>query len=567
MAPPANVSQTPARTVDCSIPDCQKQKVGGYKTKKGLTDHMQRWHQAAADVLSPMAATTRTLFHSGDKDPERATQGNSAGQVNSPKVITEGMFQCGACEHEDTTNENMTMHMKTHYKPKPMPIIEEPENATAVDSDDGNYPDDDHELAAMANLITVDKIVDTFEDVAYREMNPNDVETIEECHECFCKDQVIDNKEKLIQEKEVLVAEKSATALGLASTLKQKEKELRDSVAKYNKLEKESNEAKDQRKKDTDSLSEAIGSLTKCNNDLKVELAKEKSLRESLQNVNQPEVTIVSDAQVHVQESVQRVTMSKESTDNRCQACDKGFNAAKDLDRHMKDKHTESECPNCNKKSTSEKHADEHTFMDGDIVPETCEKSYCKREFISTAALAKHVKNSHFVHQRSVCTQCGEIINQNMKSHTEACGKKAPDSLERSREVCKHWKRGKCNRGQSCNFSHVGRQDISPSERQSTAKTPELCRNGPACSYLAKGRCKFDHHKTSRHQDRAPQHSRPTQGRGPRQEERTRCRFGANCDRVVNCPHLHSMEDFPMYDQSQRFQKTRARKNQGWSRS
>ena len=52
------------------------------------------------------------------------------------------------------------MHMKTHYKPKP--IIEETENATPVDNDDGNYPENDHELAAMANLITVDKIVDTF---------------------------------------------------------------------------------------------------------------------------------------------------------------------------------------------------------------------------------------------------------------------------------------------------------------------------------------------------------------------------------------------------------------------
>ena len=36
MAPPANISQTPAHTADCSIPDCRKQKVGGYKTNKAL---------------------------------------------------------------------------------------------------------------------------------------------------------------------------------------------------------------------------------------------------------------------------------------------------------------------------------------------------------------------------------------------------------------------------------------------------------------------------------------------------------------------------------------------------
>ena len=204
------------------------------------------------------------------------------------------------------------------------------------------------------------------------------------------------------------------------------------------------------------------------------------------------------------------------------------------------------------------------------IAPQVCDKSYCKKEFVSTAALAKHVKNSHFGHQRSVCTKCGEIIDKNMKSHIETCGKRSPENIqERSREVCKHWKRGKCNRGQSFNFSHVGRQDTSSSEHQSTANTLEPCRNGPTCSYLAKGTCKFDHHKTSRHKDRAPQHPKPTQGRGPRQQgERTRCRFGANCDRVVNCPHLHSLEDFPMYDRSQKFRRTnRAGNNQNWSRS
>ena len=179
MAPPTNMSQTPAHTVDCSIPDCRKQKVGGYKTKKGLTDHMQRWHQAAVDVLSPMAATARTLFNNVDREIQPSTQGNSAGQVNSPKVVSEGRFQCGACPQEEKTTESMTIHMKTHYKS----ITKEPENVIIDDNDDGNYPDDD-QLAEISNMITVDKIVDSFADVAFREMNPNDVEATEECHEC-----------------------------------------------------------------------------------------------------------------------------------------------------------------------------------------------------------------------------------------------------------------------------------------------------------------------------------------------------------------------------------------------
>ena len=108
------MSETPAHTVDCSIPDCKKQKVGGYKTRKGLTDHMKRWHKVAVDVLSPMATTARTLFHSGDKEIEPSVQGNSAGAVNSPKVLTEGRYQCGACGQEVTSNDDMTLHMKLH---------------------------------------------------------------------------------------------------------------------------------------------------------------------------------------------------------------------------------------------------------------------------------------------------------------------------------------------------------------------------------------------------------------------------------------------------------------------
>ena len=243
MAPPANISQTPAHTVDCSIPDCRKQKVGGYKTKKGLTDHMQRWHQAAVDVLSPMAATARTLFNNVDREIQPSTQGNSAGQVNSPKVVSEGRFQCGACPQEEKTTESMTIHMKTHYKS----ITKEPENVIIDDNDDGNYPDDD-QLAEISNMITVDKIVDSFVDVAFREMNPNDVEATEECHECECKDQVINNQENLIRDKEALVLEEIAKVKELRSIVKEKEKELRDAVTKSNKLEKESKEAKDQHK-------------------------------------------------------------------------------------------------------------------------------------------------------------------------------------------------------------------------------------------------------------------------------------------------------------------------------
>ena len=119
MAPPTTIAQTPVHPVDCSIPDCKKQKVGGYKTKKGLTDHMQRWHQAAVDVLSPMAATARTLFHNVDKDTGPSTQGNNKGDVNSPKVVTDGRFQCNNCPEECLSKNELDNHMvNKHNKAK-----------------------------------------------------------------------------------------------------------------------------------------------------------------------------------------------------------------------------------------------------------------------------------------------------------------------------------------------------------------------------------------------------------------------------------------------------------------
>ena len=98
MAPNNTTQETPAKTADCHVPDCNKQKLGGYKTKKGLTDHVKKWHQVAKDVLSPVAVTARTLFQPNDDESLARTQGTSAGEVNSPKVTSVGNYQCGVCE-------------------------------------------------------------------------------------------------------------------------------------------------------------------------------------------------------------------------------------------------------------------------------------------------------------------------------------------------------------------------------------------------------------------------------------------------------------------------------------
>ena len=182
------------------------------------------------------------------------------------------------------------------------------------------------------------------------------------------------------------------------------------------------------------------------------------------------------------------------------------------------------------------------------------------------------MKNTHFGNQRSVCKKCEEIVSNNeMNKHNETCGRSVSEAgqiQEKSNIVCKHWRRGHCNMGNECMFSHVGYQKTPSVENQSTGSTRKACRNGPSCSYLARGKCNFQHHNNNKHQgvqqawkstERGPQRSQQVQGNG-----RQQCKFGARCNRVINCPNLHSAKDFPQYNINQRFQKTN-QNNRNWS--
>ena len=234
MAPLANSTQTPAHTVDCSIPDCKKQKAGGYKTKKGLTDHMQRWHQAAVDMLSPMATTARTLFLNKENEP--STQGNSGGDVNSPKVVSEGRYQCNKCPEEYLNKNNLDKHiMNEHNKAQAAHKNDKDKGLSAALND--NDMDDEElvqiaegmddkvareriNIAELGNMIIVDKIVDSFVDSAFNAMNPGQESEKTKCHECVCKDQVTAFQEKSIEKRDAVIVEKTATITGLMETVK-----------------------------------------------------------------------------------------------------------------------------------------------------------------------------------------------------------------------------------------------------------------------------------------------------------------------------------------------------------
>ena len=61
-----------------------------------------------------MAITARALFETADEKVQPGTQGNSAGALNSPKVITEGNYQCGECESACKSKADISVHMRNH---------------------------------------------------------------------------------------------------------------------------------------------------------------------------------------------------------------------------------------------------------------------------------------------------------------------------------------------------------------------------------------------------------------------------------------------------------------------
>ena len=191
-----NVSMTPVMTkVDCNVPKCNKT----LKNQKNLNSHMEKVHKVVLSITqSPIANTVRTLFGGENKEALPSTQGNSSGAVNYHKVMSGGYFQCGDCEKEFSIKNDLTEHMKVHDNADNADDDKEGEKELETITEDLEF-----EIVAkkVENLVLVDKIVDKFVENAYKAMNPDEESDQVECHECFCKDQVIENYVKLIDEK------------------------------------------------------------------------------------------------------------------------------------------------------------------------------------------------------------------------------------------------------------------------------------------------------------------------------------------------------------------------------
>ena len=523
----------PAAPVTCVV--CPKSKE--YRNKQGLSNHVKRMHQSAIDQVQKLATmlSPSPSLSSPVTSPHKRTLSFSGSQLSLDKEdVTEA--PANTIVPEQTNNEaDLELQQDEDGMEAAKEDIELYEALTDL-ADSAFDPETEKEKRDILKekLLRYNTIMRKKENILKATLEEiKSLKLSEETlkHDVVCRTEVQKNQETLIN---------------------QKENEVKEITKRFKNLEKITQKIKDENKINIDSLNETVGSLTKRNADLIIQLDAQTSLAESLAGEASPSERDV-EVEVHDEEPIQRVDMSKETTGPKCNACNKPFKTGSDLDRHMQDKHEEHACNVCGTKFNSRKQSEEHICDEDPIVPQICDKSYCKKKYVSSNALAKHIKNSHFGHQRFVCNKCDEILDNNngLKKHMETCSKEVSEKIM---EVCKHWKKGKCHWGTQCRFSHVGHQDKTSPVEKSTNNARMACRNGLACSYLARGRCNFAHHMTKSHYSREHQGTRHNQSTGQGQmqnDNRHPCKFGRNCDQVPNCAFIHSLEDFPRYSQSQ----------------
>ena len=685
MAAPAATQAAPVVTPTSQIP-CEKagcDKV--YKARGSMMTHMRQKHnQDSAQIPSPLGsfppASKATVLQFDDT--EDATQRNSNGGVNSPKVVSKATFICTVCDIHFPMKEDVIKHMDETHVTHATPsndntfICDICETDFQSKEDVTKHNTEEHESADVNSFICNECQQDFNSKEAFSKhknevhINPLDVEAevLEEAKEDQDLYDMLENmfnesstnsevRDEKIKRFTTILSRKNTTlkeTLSLVSNMKTEldglkhDAELREQV-----LEKQTKELEDKQKekealckdvknqrernkdvlinekvkkmendrlkgenkfylKEIETLRENVGSLTKENTDLNIKVnAKQELVRGLKEALGIEEAEEEENIEV-VEFNTPSVVMNNNTNAQKCNACDKKFRRSSDLENHIGSKHTEKSCIYCDEVCNNEvelikHHKDCNAIGEANRVCNKCDQVFTRN------GLRRHTPTCHGPNKEYDCSECGQIFttDNDVKEH-EANDHK----MERvkSRVVCKHWRKGSCLKGTSCNFSHVGHQNAITND---SSRVP-TCRNGPKCDWLSKGNCSYFHPRVGvqkpwtqpRRQDadrlagtqgsqqdgaraqsgRQGGRQEAARGQGGRQEtgrgwqeatrgrkgaargrqeaargrqdtamgqgsqqsarsliqpDRLRCRFDGRCERIPNCPWIHSMEDFP----------------------
>ena len=270
---------------------------------------------------------------------------------------------------------------------------------------------------------------------------------------------------------------------------------------------------------------------------------------------------IVEDVAEVVEDVTEVVRMDKVTKYHTCNACDKNFKTSQDLENHVGSKHVEKECDYCEKRFRNEHELGKHLKTCDKIgtANKVCNK--CNKKF-TVPGLVRHNPTCHGNDTEYKCPECGEIFNSSngLEDHQD---QQHEMETVRFREVCFHWRRGSCLKGNSCRFSHVGLQNKAGSNQANTKVAH--CKNGASCEWLASKSCSFfypciggqrpwvnrDRGQGGRQDDGEPHPNRNQTHRGRQQQnnqpDRPDCQYDGHCEAVPNCPNIHSLQVFPVF--------------------
>ena len=176
---------TPTAQINCQKTGCEKV----YKARSSMLTHMRQKHnEDSGQIPSPLgsfpAASSATVLQFDDA--EDATQGNSDGAVNSPKVVTSATFMCSVCDTHFPRKKDVAEHMtETHV------------TITTRNNDNVFDEDDDTLLGEVLDEAEADIYTRELEKMAY-------LFTASEnnCHNCAMAKEVEPHKKNKLKEKD-----------------------------------------------------------------------------------------------------------------------------------------------------------------------------------------------------------------------------------------------------------------------------------------------------------------------------------------------------------------------------
>ena len=138
---------------------------------------------------------------------------------------------------------------------------------------------------------------------------------------------------------------------------------------------------------------------------------------------------------------VPQVIMNKSTPGNKCRACDKSFPTNKDLENHMSAKHSQKQNDKmCSSETELVRH---HTqCLQQGISTVTYPK--CSNNF-TTFGLRRHKQQCHGKVPEYDCLDCGKTDRSKEEKKKHISDVHSEQRVV-SREVCYHWRRGKCTK-------------------------------------------------------------------------------------------------------------------------